>query len=564
MKLNNIWGYGQLFGFSGVDGICRYHNDFIGTLTSKKICIRFELTEWVKVYFPVKGRVSFRAITGDMIDAKTCDGEVFITFADCDTIVGYAPVVPEIITQKKWNHRTRWGADIYFNSFDSIACLVRKEENGLYRFVISHSDPAWTLSCGKLLCHLDCDIEALKKNRYDYFKNMPKCKNKKYERLYYKALSVNKVNVHSPEGKIPCRWTTPDRVPHKRMWLWDSVFHALAIVTYNGELAKDAIRAVLAMQRNDGFIAAMMTPYTCSDLTQPEVLAFGVWEVYNKTGDRDFLLECVDKLERYLTWDIKNRDSNGNGILEWFTTPDYTENKCGESGQDNSPRFEFDEEMDAVDFSAFLIHDAEFLAKIYTELGREEDAKRWLDYCDSARIKMNELLWDDKTGMYYDRLMSGKLTGVLTPASFFPMFAGVPTKEQAERMVKLLTDENLMWTPVPLPTVAKNHPMYSTDMWRGGVWVNMNYLVIRGLRRYGYTSLADELVKKTLDTINKWYLKTGVIYEFFDPEDNVYPYQCERKGKPTSPPDFRRSVHSVSDFNWSSCFALLFIQGELY
>ena len=80
MKLNNIWGYGQLFGFSGLDGQSRFLNDFVGTLTSRKIEIRMELQEWVKIYFPVKGRVKFRAITGDMIDASTKEGDVVILF----------------------------------------------------------------------------------------------------------------------------------------------------------------------------------------------------------------------------------------------------------------------------------------------------------------------------------------------------------------------------------------------------------------------------------------------------------------------------------------------------
>ena len=48
MKLNKIWGYGQIFGFSGLDGINRYCNDFVGTLTSKKIEIRFELKKCKK------------------------------------------------------------------------------------------------------------------------------------------------------------------------------------------------------------------------------------------------------------------------------------------------------------------------------------------------------------------------------------------------------------------------------------------------------------------------------------------------------------------------------------
>lgn len=87
-----------------MDGQNRYYNDFIGTLTSRKIEIRFELQEWIKVYFPVKGRVKFNALTGDMIDAKTQDGEFFITFSDMDTLVGYSPVAPKIIFQKKMNY----------------------------------------------------------------------------------------------------------------------------------------------------------------------------------------------------------------------------------------------------------------------------------------------------------------------------------------------------------------------------------------------------------------------------------------------------------------------------
>ena len=102
MKLNNIWGYGQLFGYSGLDGANRYDNDFIGTLTRRKVEIRFELLEWVKVYFPLEGRVKFKAITGDMIDASCGAGDFFITFSDMDTLVGYSPVLPKIIFEKKY------------------------------------------------------------------------------------------------------------------------------------------------------------------------------------------------------------------------------------------------------------------------------------------------------------------------------------------------------------------------------------------------------------------------------------------------------------------------------
>ena len=563
MKLNNIWGYGQLFGYSGLDGKNRYHNDFIGTLTRRKIEIRFELKEWIKVYFPVKGRVKFSAITGDMIDAKTQDGDFFITFADMDTLVGYSPVEPNIIGQKKLHYCKSFGVDIYWNSDDAVAVLI-KREGKLCRFAIAHSTAAYSFAKGLANRWVDVDIEKLKEARYDYFKNMPKCKNKRYERLYYKALSVQKVNVHTPEGNIPCMWTTPDRVPHRQMWLWDSVFHAFAIATYNQELAKDCIRSVLSQQREDGLISSMMNPYATVDETQPQVLAWGTWEIYKKTGDKLFLAECVERLDKYLTWDRNNRDNNGNGLLEWLVDPDNKECKSGESGQDNSLRFEFDETMDAIDFSTFQAQDSEYLSKIYAELGDEQKSKEWGAYSNSLKTKINALLWDEEDGVYYDRLNSGKFSKVLTPSSFFPLMAGIPSKEHAAKMVKVLTNPNLLWTKIPLATVAKTHPKYGTDMWRGATWLNINYFIYCGLKKYGYDDVAEEIKTKTLETVNKWYQKTGSIFEFYDSNDEICPYACERKGKPTSPPDWRKHVHSIMDYNWSSCFTLLFIQGELY
>ena len=563
MKLNNIWGYGQLFGYSGLDGKNRYYNDFIGTLTRRKIEIRFELREWIKVYFPVKGRVKFNAITGDMIDAETREGDFFITFANMDTLVGYSPVAPKIIGQNKLNYRKSLGVELYFNADDSIAVICEKSKDG-YRFAIAHSTASYAFARGLVRLYKDTDIESLKKLRYNYFEKMPKCKNKKYERLYYKALAVQKVNVHTPEGKIPCMWTTPDRVPHRQMWLWDSVFHALAIVTYNQDLAKDGIRSVLSQQWENGFIPSMMNPYAGTDETQPQVLAWGTWEVYKKTGDKAFLSECVEALDKYLTWDKNNRDKNGNGLLEWFVESEYTECKSGESGQDNSPRFEFDEQMDAMDFSTFQAQDAEYLSKIYAELGEEQKSNEWKAYSDYIKSQINALLWDEEDGVYYDRLESGRFTKVLTPSCFLPLMAGIPSKAQAKKMVEKLIDPDLLWTKVPLATVSQAHPMYSTDMWRGAAWLNLNYFMIKGLKKYGYNDIAEELKTKTLETVYKWYKKTGTIFEFYDSNDEIAPFYCDRKGKQPKTPDWRKHVHSIIDYNWSSCFTLLFIQDELY
>ena len=564
MKLHNIWGYGQLFAYSGLDGKNRCYGDFVGTLTPEKIGIRFEFRKWIKMTIPVKDRVKFLAVTGDMIDAQVGNKDVLILFADANTIVGVAPVRPVITAEKEWIHIRKLDEDVYCSETEVLAVSCKEQENGAVRFSICYgSMSSFARNAAKE--GFNVDLEKLKQSRYDYFKNLPKCKNKKYERMYYKALSVNKVNVHTPEGNIPCRWTTPDRVPHKRMWLWDSVFHALSFATYNGEMAKDCIRSVLSLQKEDGFVSCMSDPWGVENQTQPQVLAWGVWSVYKKTNDKAFLQECVDKLDAYLVWDMKNRDKNGNGLLEWYTDSESADCKSGESGQDDSPRWDIDEEADAMDFSAFQAHDIEYLIKIYRELGNEEKAQQWQKHYDYIKTQMNALLWDEEMGVYFDRMVdSGKLTRILTPASFFPMMAGIPSKEQAERMVKVLTSPDLLWTKNPVPTISKNHPDYAPSMWKGGVWLNMSYFCMKGLIRYGYTELEAIWRQKLLDMIERWYKKYGTIFEFYAADDECAPMECIRKGKPTTPPDWRKHLHSIVDFNWSACFTLMFIQNETY
>jgi glycogen debranching enzyme len=390
---------------------------------------------------------------------------------------------------------------------------------------------------------------------------MPECLDKKYEALYYKALSVNKVNVHTAEGKIDSLWTTPDRVPHRHMWMWDSVFHAMAIGTYNIEVAKEILLAMLKQMRENGFMPHMANPTDCSDVTQPCVMSFGVYEMYKLSKDKEYIKQCLPYLDKYLTFDMENRDVNKNGLLEWLTEPEYIECKCGESGLDNSPRFDFDEEMDCIDFSSFFALDTHILSLLYKEVGDIKNSKKWEIISKRTARLINNLMWDEKDGVYYDCLFSGELTKVLTPTSFLPMFASISSKEQAKKMVKALTDEKLLWSKCPVASISQQDPRFSNDMWRGGVWANLNYFIIKGLKNYGYNDLANLLRDKTLDMINKWYQKSGCIFEFFDPKDETHPLFCHRKGDPLLEPDYRKHVHSISDYNWSACFAILLIQG---
>jgi putative isomerase len=172
-------------------------------------------------------------------------------------------------------------------------------------------------------------------------------------------------------------------------------------------------------------------------------------------------------------------------------------------------------------------------------------------------------MWSEEDGLYYDRLFDGSLTRVATPSSFLPMFAGICTQAQADKMVKVLLDENRFWTAMPIPSMPKDSEFYDIDMWRGCSWLNINYFLILGLRKYGYADLAEELRRRTLESVNKWYQQTGSIFEFYDADDQICPFQLKRKGMQRMEPDYREHIHAITDYNWSACFIELLIN-EIY
>ena len=93
----------------------------------------------------------------------------------------------------------------------------------------------------------------------------------------------------------------------------------------------------------------------------------------------------------------------------------------------------------------------------------------------------------------------------------------------------------------------------------GGVWLNFNYLIVNGLRRYGFHALANAIAEKTLQAVNRWFRETGSVFEFYDAQDQTAPWHMNRKGVQPPTPDYRIRYHAITDYNWSACFTLLLL-----
>jgi hypothetical protein len=127
-----------------------------------------------------------------------------------------------------------------------------------------------------------------------------------------------------------------------------------------------------------------------------------------------------------------------------------------------------------------------------------------------------EKLFDESTGQYYSRdFITHKLIIEPTIGTFMPLYAGTISKERATQLVSLLKDHRKYWLHHPIPTVPLDSRFFDADRyWQGPAWVNTNWLIIDGLRRYGFITEADELRSRTLETVDK-----AGPYEYFSPVD---------------------------------------------
>ncbi len=552
MNYPNIWGQGAIFSYSGTDGVCSFEKALPCTLLGDFLGIRIHAKKKYDLYVGTEDvkNLSHRIVASDIIISALTygDSEVF------DAVFAFA--AENIIVGKCRNGKILLRP---VTEDDGRLFLRTAERNGYTYFTVSETENS-ALSPD--------EIENVITKKLAFYDGLPKVniKDANTEKMFYKCVSVMKSQVYTPSGIFSHRWTTPNKVPHRVLWLWDSVFHSLGNYYISPSLARETLFAVLDTQRSDGFVPHMGSPTEISSVTQPPVLAYGFLRLYEKTGDRQMLAEVYPRLSAYLDWNTKNRTDAENGLYVWHVDISSTHCRCDESGMDNSPRFDDVRDMDCIDFSCYMKHEAEIMAKIAEIIGAG-DAERWRTLSEKVSHAIKTVLWDENDGFFYDRIIeSGKFRKKKSVASFLTLFAGACTKEQAALLVSELENPTTFGTPFPIPSISADDPTFGTDMWRGPVWICCNYLVAEGLRRYGYKEKADELIRKTIEVVTENYIRDGVTYEFYDPMRAQSPSKINRKGPVVMPYDFEIKYQCIRDFGWSATLtaAMILENPELF
>jgi alpha,alpha-trehalase len=221
-----------------------------------------------------------------------------------------------------------------------------------------------------------------------------------------------------------------------------------------------------------------------------------------------------------------------------------------ESGFDPSNRFgPFN--IDIIHYNPVCLNSLLYLmevqtAQILTELGRKSDAQAWLAKSETRAQAINKLMWDEKDGLYYDYDFAEKRVRhypFLT--TFYPLWAGIATKEQAARIVKNLP---LFEKIGGLRTSTE----VSGNQWDSPFgWAPLEMIAVEGLRRYGYNADAERISIKFLSLVKREYERVGFIVEKYDVVNG---------GSSVSAIHFGYSANQVG-FGWTNAAFLELLDG---
>jgi glycogen debranching enzyme len=196
---------------------------------------------------------------------------------------------------------------------------------------------------------------------------------------------------------------------------------------------------------------------------------------------------------------------------------------------DNQPRLEPGYSVDFshghmvwLDSCIQQVLSGKILLRIAGIIGREEEEAltELREEVEHLTAFINEKLWCEEDGFYYDLWKNGRLNKVKSVGAYWALLADLIPEERLARFVAHLDNEAEFKRPCRVPTLSADHPAYCEEgaYWRGSIWAPTNYMVLKGLERNGYDDLAHDIAVNCLENVVKVFREDGTLYENYAPE----------------------------------------------
>ncbi|HEX4443951.1 MAG TPA: trehalase family glycosidase [Galbitalea sp.] len=386
----------------------------------------------------------------------------------------------------------------------------------------------------------------------------------RYQRLLEEHILQNSSQMmRDPSGSLTHPYTVPSSPDSPLystvLWDWDSWFVSVVLgqVELDSgekgrflEYEKGGILNFLEQTDADGVMPIMLHPTNgpllhgepgraggfAQNMHKP-ILAQHIALLAQREGSAEWVRPHLERINTFLERYFASHIHAPTGLAYWQT--DFA------VGVDNDPSIFYrpDKSTASIYLNCLLYRELLAYGSLLEQLGDLAEAIRWRGRAQDLADAINTYCWDERDGTYYsvdidlrpidteDWLHSGAprtwdslLLRIDNWSSFLPLWAGFPSQEQAVRMVERVRDPRTFNATYGIRSLSRLEKMYNLrasnnpSNWLGPIWGISNYLVFRGLDKYGYREDARELAEKTIRLFGQDLETTGSLHEYYNPD----------------------------------------------
>ena len=165
-----------------------------------------------------------------------------------------------------------------------------------------------------------------------------------------------------------------------------------------------------------------------------------------------------------------------------------------------------------VDLNSLLYHLELTIADAYSASFNIVKARQYKKRAKERKLAIEEYSWNEKEGFYKDyNFHLGRQTPVNSLAGVFPLYVGLASQEQADRVADVLRKDFLQLGGLVTTNIDNGQQWDSPNGWAPLQWA-----AIQGLRNYGHDDLADEIAKRWTELNEKVYASSQKFVEKYN------------------------------------------------
>ncbi len=385
-----------------------------------------------------------------------------------------------------------------------------------------------------------------------------------YQILIEAAVKHAHEMFHEPSGYLKYPFISPGGPYAGTLWDWDSYWASVSLLGI-ADITDDMEFRQKVLCYSAGALSNLFE-YQAEDGSVPILLSDKDPDWFDSTKDsksnvaKPILGQYCLLLSKYDYWNSQEAKSLLNRLKKYYECCNkrYKHPETGLYLWANDIAIGVDDDPATWGRPPFSSASIFLNSLMYSDLkATEEFAEKFDDtqLRDWARTQhkqlgeaINKHCWDKRDGMYYSvdvlckqniskhryfKLLNCNLKPfwfclplkVAGWASFMPLWCGLADKTKAQQMVKNLNDINRFWTKHGIRSLSADETMYSPEEsrgnpsnWLGPIWIIANYIVWKGLHKYGYNDIANSLAKKLRFLLSNDYSENGCLHEYYSPE----------------------------------------------